>query len=369
MKRKTTPVKAVFLAIVYATLLLFAAFQILDFFSGGILVDFVSHLPSLMVWNKPVFFLIILVPVLLIVIVCVLCVLRISEKRVRQETERKLRIVLDSIDTVFRKGDTLVSLPPEFADAENKLNAIRNENIRNEQLAKEAEQRKNDLVVYLAHDLKTPLTSVIGYLTLLRDEPQISEELRLKYQGIALEKARRLEELINEFFDITRFSLQNIHLEYAQFDLNMMLQQLLEEFYPVLSEKGLTAGFYPNNQVTLYADPDKLARVFDNLLRNAAAYSYTGTQIGIYLKEKDGEVLTEFCNHGPEIPAHKQELLFQKFYRLDDARSSRTGGAGLGLAIAKELVELHGGRIWVESGPEITKFCVQLPAKRETLAK
>lgn len=355
------PLRAILLTLLSVTAVLLFLFNVVDALSAGYVINLLYQLPYLAVWQKPLFFCILLVPILLIAAICTLIVLRISERRARRQTEEKLRVILESIDTVFRKGDGLLSLPPEFADAENKLNAIRNENIRNEQLAKEAEQRKNDLVVYLAHDLKTPLTSVIGYLTLLRDEPQISEELRVKYLGITLDKARRLEDLINEFFDITRFSLQNIQLDCRALDLNMMLQQLLEEFYPVLSEKQLTAAFYPTDQITLLADPDKLARVFDNLLRNAAAYSTPGTEIAIRLSREEGGALVRFENHGPEIPPPQQQVLFQKFYRLDAARSSRTGGAGLGLAIAKELVELHGGEIWVESSAEITRFCVRLP--------
>ena len=354
-------IRNIIFVLVAVFIVFFLLVQLTDFFSGGLLVELASNLPYMMVWHKQELFLLMLIPVLLIALICTLLVMRISEKRAKIRAEESLRIILDSIDSVFKKGDTLISLPPEFADAENKLNAIRNENLRNEQLAKEAEQRKNDLVVYLAHDLKTPLTSIIGYLTLLRDEPQISEQLRLKYQGIALDKARRLEDLINEFFDITRFSLQNIHLEYQTFDLNMMLQQLLEEFYPVLAEKNISAEFLPDTHLTISADPDKLARVFDNLLRNAAAYSYPNTTIAVKLKEDQNFAVLVFENHGAVISEQKQKLIFQKFYRLDEARSSRTGGAGLGLAIAKELVELHGGEIWVTSNEEATRFCVRLP--------
>ena len=132
-----------------------------------------------------------------------------------------------------------MTLPPDFAEIENKLNSIKYESLRNQQTAREAEQRKNDLVVYLAHDLKTPLTSVIGYLSLLSEEEDLPLQLRQKYVGISLDKAQRLESLINEFFEITRFSLQNIQLETGEINLSMMLRQLVEEFYPQLAEKGL----------------------------------------------------------------------------------------------------------------------------------
>ena len=345
-------------------------FVLLDSISAGVIIDWLfwmgETLPYLVVQQKALVFivglLLIVVPLLLAVVV----VYRVSERRAEEKADEKLQVVLDSIDTVFKKGEGMVKLPEEFLDTENKLNAIRNEILRNEQLAKEAEQRKNDLVVYLAHDLKTPLTSVIGYLTLLRDEPQISGELREKYMAIALDKAQRLEDLINEFFDITRFSLQNIHLEKREIDLEVMLRQLADEFYPTLSAQELRCEVTAQSGVIVSADPDKLARVFDNLLRNAAAYSTSGTTIRVGMKRlADGKAVVVFENKGPVIPPHKLSTIFEKFYRLDSARSTRTGGAGLGLAIAKEIVELHGGEIRVTSDEKATRFFVILPAKPE----
>lgn len=344
-------------------------FVLLDSISAGVIIDWLfwmgETLPYLVVQQKALVFivglLLIVVPLLLAVVV----VYRVSERRAEEKADEKLQVVLDSIDTVFKKGEGMVKLPEEFLDTENKLNAIRNEILRNEQLAKEAEQRKNDLVVYLAHDLKTPLTSVIGYLTLLRDEPQISGELREKYMAIALDKAQRLEDLINEFFDITRFSLQNIHLEKREIDLEVMLRQLADEFYPTLSAQELRCEVTAQSGVIVSADPDKLARVFDNLLRNAAAYSTSGTTIRVGMKRlADGKAVVVFENKGPVIPPHKLTTIFEKFYRLDSARSTRTGGAGLGLAIAKEIVELHGGEIRVTSDEKATRFFVILPAKQ-----
>ena len=345
-------------------------FVLLDSVSGGVIIDWMfwlgQTLPYLVVQQKALVFVIGLLLVLTPVLLVAVLVYRVSERRAEEKANEKLQVVLDSIDTVFKKGEGMVKLPAEFLDTENKLNAIRNENIRNEQLAKEAEQRKNDLVVYLAHDLKTPLTSVIGYLTLLRDEPQISGELQAKYLEIALDKAQRLEDLINEFFDITRFNLQNIHLEKSEIPLDVMLQQLADEFYPTLSSQNLSCEVAAQSGVIVLADPDKLARVFDNLLRNAAAYSSPETIIRVGMRRiEGGRAVVVFENHGQVIPPHKLHTIFEKFYRLDSARSSRTGGAGLGLAIAKEIVELHGGEIRVTSDEEATRFFVILPAEPE----
>ncbi len=269
--------------------------------------------------------------------------------------------IIRSIDKVFSRDEGLITLPGEFKDIENKLNSIKYDALKNEQIAKEAEQRKNDLVVYLAHDLKTPLTSVIGYLSLLRDEKGISEELREKYLSISLDKSQRLEDLINEFFEITRFNLQNIRLENKRINLTHMLEQIAEEFYPLLTPKELKLELKLEPGIFIMGDPDKLARVFDNLLRNAISYSYPRSIITLAVAREKTGVAIRFRNKGDIIPEHRLESIFEKFYRLDESRSSQTGGAGLGLAIAREIVELHRGSITASSSMEYTEFLILLP--------
>ncbi len=283
----------------------------------------------------------------------------------RRQTHKKITMLLNSIDGVFRKSDELIQLPKEFRETQNKLNSIKYESMKSEQVAKEAEQRKNDLVVYLAHDLKTPLTSVIGYLTLLHDEKEISQELRQKYLTISLKKAFRLEELINEFFDITRFNLQNITLEKTNLDLSMILLQLSEEFYPVLSSKNLACTLEVDDTIVIYADADKIARAFDNLLRNACAYSIPNSTIKISAQRQQNTAVITFENRGKKIPKEKLDTIFEKFYRLDTARSSQTGGAGLGLAISKQIVELHQGSIYASSNDTFTRFTIILPLEMQ----
>ena len=229
----------------------------------------------------------------------------------------------------------------------------------------ESEQRKNDLVVFLAHDLKTPLTSIIAYLTMLDEQPGLSEEDKKKYIHISLEKSIRLGELISEFFEITRFNLQDIVLQKETLDLSMMLEQLADESYAVLAEKSLTCSIHTDDNLLVDGDPDKLARVFDNLLRNAIAYSYPGTNIDIRAFGEKKDIIITFSNQGDQIPPQKLNFIFEKFYRVDNARQSRTGGAGLGLSIAKEIVELHGGAIAASSSPVYTRFTVKLPRHQE----
>lgn len=275
---------------------------------------------------------------------------------------RYLDAVVLAAGQLAHPSEQPIELPPSIRDVEDKLNLVREQALRNAVLAREAEQRKNDLIVYLAHDLKTPLTSVIGYLTLLHDEPQISEMLRARYTGIALDKALRLEDLINEFFDITRFNLTTLTLEPQRINLSRMLEQVASEFLPVFSEKGLSWDTQIEPDVELLCDPDKLSRVFDNLIRNAVNYSYTGTEIHLAMHNL-GEDVVEICvkNHGKTIPPEKLVHIFEQFYRIDSSSASVTGGAGLGLAIAKEIVELHGGTIQAESEDESILFKVRLP--------
>jgi len=265
------------------------------------------------------------------------------------------------MDKLTEESDNEITLSPELDFMEYKLNQIKSNLEKQKKAALDAEQRKNDLVVYLAHDIKTPLTSIIGYLSLLTEAPDMPPEQKAKYVGITLEKAYRLEQLINEFFEITRFNLQTIVLNKEKINLLLMLQQMTDEFYPILAPQRKQVSVNVPDGLTLWADADKLARVFNNILKNAIAYSYEDSTIEISAKQQDQYIVITFTNRGNPIPPAKLETIFEKFYRLDSARSTNTGGAGLGLAIAKEIVNAHDGTISVESNTEKTTFTVKLP--------
>lgn len=271
----------------------------------------------------------------------------------------------DGIENILSESSEPIHLITELKPIEIRLNEIKATLKRQELEAVEGEKKKNDLVIFLAHDLKTPLTSVVAYLTMLDSHPDMPVEERAKYTHISLEKAIRLGELINEFFDITKFNLQDIELEPVEINLTMMLEQISDELYGVLQEKNLTCEVDTQENLEVKGDPDKLARVFDNILRNAIAYCYAGTKIQIEAHEKRGDIEIVFSNEGNRIPGAKLQMIFEKFYRLDDSRNSGTGGAGLGLAIAKEIVELHGGRIMAKSDDYRTQFIVTLPSKNK----
>lgn len=277
-----------------------------------------------------------------------------------------IRKPLDYLDEMVEAAEQLtqpdgepILLSPELSILEEHLNWAQSKALRDQRAAREAEQRKNDLVVYLAHDLKTPLTSVLGYLQLLRDEPGLSEEQRSKYTGIALDKARRLEELVGEFFDITTMDLTLQKHDPVQ--ISFLLEQLADEFYPLFAAKELRCEPDIEPHLVVEGDGDKLARVFDNVLRNAVNYSAPGGPVGLMARREGERAVVTVSNLGLEIPEKELANIFEKFYRLDAARSTSTGGAGLGLAIAKEIVELHGGTIRAESNGARTAFVISLP--------
>ena len=265
------------------------------------------------------------------------------------------------IDDLVSESAGEVSLSPELSATEKKINTIKHTFEKQKLDMKLAEQQKNDMVMYLAHDLKTPLASVIGYLNLLRDEEEIPEELRQKYLSVSLEKAERLEDLINEFFEIAKFNLSNITLQYSRINLSRLLEMLLYEFQPMLHEKNLNCNLKVPEDIMLRCDADKIQRVFDNLLKNAVIYSFEGTDIDITASGDAENVVIIFSNHGDTIPEAKLERIFEQFYRLDVSRSTQSGGAGLGLAIAKQIVELHNGTITAISENEMSTFIVTLP--------
>ena len=285
----------------------------------------------------------------------------------------KMTKYLDQIDhgieNIISESTEPIHLITELKPIEIRLNEIKATLKRQELEAIEGEKKKNDLVLFLAHDLKTPLTSIVAYLTMLEDHPDMPEEERMNYTHIALEKSIRLGELINEFFDITRYNLQNIELEPVEIDLTMMLEQLADELYGVLQEKKLSCEVDVEEDLQIYGDPDKLARVFDNILRNAIAYCYENTVIRIEARMKNDEIEIVFTNAGDKLPGDMLQTIFEKFYRVDGSRSTGTGGAGLGLAIAKQIAELHGGRIMARSDDNRTQFIVTLPSKEKTEKK
>ena len=283
---------------------------------------------------------------------------------------RLLKKVFGYIDEVGKATEDLVNkdveyieLPDELEEIQKRMNHLKRESEKNEKLAKENEEKKDELIVYLAHDIKTPLTSMIGYLSILDEIDDMPKKKQKNYISIALDKSYRLEDLINELFDVARFNSEKIVLEKEELNLNLMLEQIIDDFYPTLRELNKSIKLNYNEPISINGDPDKLSRVFNNLIKNAISYSKEESEIVINLKKDNNNAIVEVINKGRQISKEKLSKIFEKFYRLDSARTSRTGGSGLGLAIAKDIIELHNGTIIAESNEEETTFRVTLPLK------
>lgn len=293
-----------------------------------------------------------------IALICCLIYFGSAKKTARQIMHQ----ISDAMRQVLESDQTLPTLPKGYEEFKFQLMQLKEMEQHSRQLAQAEMQRKNDLITYLAHDLKTPLASVIGYLCLLNEAPDMPEKQKEKYTDVALQKAYRLEVLINEFFDITRFNLQSLVLNKSKVNLSLMLRQMADEFYPMLVPRGRKATVHVPEDLTLTGDADKLARVFNNILKNAIAYSFENSVIDISAIRQNNNIVITFTDHGEPIPPQKLDTIFEKFYRLDSSRSSNTGCAGLGLAIAKEIVTAHNGTITAESNSERTIFTVKLPS-------
>ena len=277
---------------------------------------------------------------------------------IRNSNNNMIKII-SAMDKIMNNPEEDINLPNDLIILENRLNNIRVNLVTNKNKAKEEMQKKNDLIMYMAHDLKTPLTSVIGYLTLLTQEKEIPKTLQEKYMKIALDKSIRLEELTNQFFEITRYNLQELPITKNRLDISFLIEQLVDEFYPMLQKKGLKCIVNKPEHVYFLGDGDKLARAFGNLIKNAINYSYENTNIEIDILQNENKIDMIFKNKGDKIPEYKLDKIFDKFYRVDESRTSSTGGTGLGLAITKEIIELHQGKICVKNDDEYIEFHIE----------
>lgn len=281
--------------------------------------------------------------------------------------EKSIRYIdqISAAMQVISEGDlnTMVEIigDDEFSGMAANLNKMVEEIRELMEKERESERTKNELITNVAHDLRTPLTSIIGYLELLSGSAAIPYEMQKKYIDITYTKAKRLEKLIEDLFGFTKLNYGKISMKIGNVDIIKLLSQLLEEFYPNFAEKSLSYELQSNVPVkTISADGNLLARLFDNLVGNAIKYGADGKRILVRVHASDQIVTVSVTNYGYVIPKDELPMIFDKFYRVEQSRSINTGGTGLGLAIAKNIVEMHGGTIGVTSDLNGTVFTVRL---------
>ena len=326
----------------------------IDHFYNGAVINFINDLFG---YNFAHF---ILKNQKVVIFITLLLALMINSLLVEAYAIQKISRVFSSMKILFQKDEKEIVLEDSLKELEKDLNALKKESIENEKKAIKEEQHKVDMIAYLAHDIRTPLASVIGYLCLL-NETDLPEDLRQKYTAMTLDKAYRLEKLINEFFDIAKLNQAYQVLHKEEVNLYYLLEQMKEEFYPLLTQKHQELKIDIDEKTMINVDAQKIARVFNNIIKNAMYYGDDCSTITIQTKEDQAYTHILFENHGPTIPQDKLDLIFEQFYRLDESRSSQTGGSGLGLSIAKMIVHQHHGFITAKSHQNITTFEVILP--------
>lgn len=301
---------------------------------------------------------------------------------------RRFGSVFDAVATLFSGNGDMPDLPGELAPTARALDDVRRRHDDAQRAALAAEQRKNELVAYLAHDIRTPLTSVVGYLTLLSEAPDMPEEQRARYAQVALDRSYRLESMMEEFFEITRYNLSSIPIERCHFDAGLLCRQVADEFYPSASARAIDIDVQAADSIECFADAEKVSRVLNNLLKNAVAYADEESTVTVRarLEETPAEevaspsagapdaaspqeankigkfLVIDVENQGREISPEHVQAIFEKFYREDGARSTQGGGAGLGLAIAREIARAHGGDLNAQSVAGRTTFTLRVPA-------
>ncbi|OUP09186.1 HAMP domain-containing sensor histidine kinase [Collinsella sp. An2] len=296
--------------------------------------------------------------------------------------------LFQAIVALYDDPRAMPDLPPELDEDRRLLSDIRERNEADEIAARAAEQRKDELVAYLAHDIKTPLTAVTGYLTLLEEAPDMPEGQRARYASLALDKAYRLDGMLDEFFDIARYNLGQLVVEREHVDLALFCHQVADEFFPEASDHHLTISVSAPEGVEVYADAAKLFRAVSNVMKNAVAFADEGSVVELEAvvdepDAQDGATVGEgvpSCgaatsrvnpgfsivvrDHGREIASEHLDRIFDRFFREDAARPSRRGGAGLGLAIAREIARAHGGDIVATSDAGVTTFTLTIPGSK-----
>jgi signal transduction histidine kinase len=226
---------------------------------------------------------------------------------------------------------------------------------------REIENTKTELITNVSHDLRTPLTAIIGYLDILKNEKYKGEEEK-EYLTSTYNLSIKLKKLIDELFEYTKLSSSDIHLDFVEADLGSILIQMLGEYAPMLESKGLKVITYmPDKKLPVKIDIEKMVRVIDNVLSNAERYSIKPSDIIVKADNSEDNVIISISNKGKHIEQERLNKMFEKFYRVDSSRSSRIEGSGLGLAISKKIVELHSGEIWAECDGDIIIISIRLP--------
>lgn len=297
-------------------------------------------------------------------IVTIIIVYIISFFIVTSKTVRYMGTISNSVKQIAN-GNLDITVPikghDEFSQLAKDINNMAEQLRHSFESQHDAEQTKSELITSVAHDLRTPLTSVIGYLQLLNDESDLPPEAVQRYVSVAYNKSLKLERLIDDLFDYTRYGNSGMVIRHDHIDLSELLIQLAEEYYPIFQNANMMCRMHVARKMHIEGDGNLLARVFDNLFNNAIKYGVDKLGCDVYAERHNNYAVVRVVSYGETISSENLDKIFDKFYRVEQSRSEKTGGTGLGLPIARSIVMLHNGSIDAESCNGRTVFTVCLP--------
>lgn len=286
----------------------------------------------------------------------------------RRYKQMQLRHVLDELRYVAAgnfEHRIEANLSGNMNDVVHSINRLVESTVMAMEEERKIEQSKDELITNVSHDIRTPLTSIIGYLGLIEEGQYSSEEDLKRYIHIAYTKSLQMKVLVDDLFEYTKVRQTSTPLTVQTVKLDRLLEQIAAEFELESSRKEMAIEVeMKTKELQIEFDVDKMARVFNNLISNALKYGKDGNLIRIEADKVGSEAVVSVINNGKMIPKESLDELFNRFYRVEASRSQQTGGTGLGLAIAQSIVSLHGGYIYAESNDKETKFVMHLPLKQ-----
>lgn len=330
--------------------------------------EFLPQINSL--WDVILFidFIIIEYKIFILVTALILSVLFTWWRLFRRYKQMQLRHILDELHYIASGNfDHRIEadLKGDMNDVVNSINTLVESTVEAMEEERKIEQSKDELITNVSHDIRTPLTSIIGYLGLIEDKQYSSFEDVERYIHIAYVKALQMKVLVDDLFEYTKVRQASTPLNYTKINLGNFLEQMAAEFELESTKQKMDIEVVITNApLMIEADVDKIARVFSNLISNALKYGKGGSWIKIFVEKVGSEAIISVNNNGPKIPKDALDELFGRFYRVESSRSQQTGGTGLGLAIAQSIVALHGGYIYAESDDKVTKFVMRLPLEQ-----
>lgn len=318
--------------------------------------------PEAMMWKKPIFALMGIIDIGILYWRLI--------RRYKQMQQRHIISELHYISSGHYDHRIPFELGGDLGKLITSINALVDSTVEAIEEERRIEQSKDELITNVSHDIRTPLTSIIGYLGLIEEKKYSTEEELLKYTHTAYLKSKQMKLLVDDLFEYTKVRQSNTPLSLVTFDMQQMLAQIVVDFELAAQEKEIMIDFSPSPaSLLMEGDTEKLVRVFDNLLSNALKYGTDGTSIILLSEKVADKVIITVKNNGKEIPKEALDLLFDRFYRVEESRSQQTGGTGLGLAIAQSIVDLHQGQIFATSEKGWTSFIIHLPLYQKKLSE